>query len=416
MKRILLKQMRNEWRENLWLVVALAIVSLAIWVLALQTWREIGAVTLPLGFDPEDVYTLKVEYLPGESPEYTDYGDDHEAMEREDRLELMRHIRASANVEAAAWSNNSIPYNFSFYGNNLYFADNLSDTVFYNANFRNASPDIVKVLRLESRTGKTGAQLTEALSRGEILISNSYNDEYSVRPEEMLGQSVREYSDSVRRYRVADIIEHIRRSDYESPWGGTVLKPVDDDNPGDVWDIVLRVKPGKGEDFIREFDSTPAMQQHRNLYLSQLTRLTDKRSAVLKSQNASVRSAVGLMLVFLVVILLGLLGTFWFRVQQRVQEIAIRKVCGATSADVFRRILGEGMLLLTAASVIAGLVFWLVFRFANLESLNVFGKVHEVIVAELLTFLLVAAGMMFSLWWPAGRAMAIEPALAIKDE
>ena len=34
MKRNLLTQIKNEWRDNLWLVIELAIVAVAIWALS----------------------------------------------------------------------------------------------------------------------------------------------------------------------------------------------------------------------------------------------------------------------------------------------------------------------------------------------------------------------------------------------
>ena len=59
------------------------------------------------------------------------------------------------------------------------------------------------------------------------------------------------------------------------------------------------------------------MQQHRNLYLSNLTKLTDQRDSNQEGSESTARAFIGMMLLILIVILLGLLGTFWFRVQQR---------------------------------------------------------------------------------------------------
>lgn len=409
--------MCNEWRDNLWLIVALAVVSLAIWVLLINVWSEIGSMTIPVGADAEDVYTLHVEIVPSESAEYTDYGENKESMEREDRLALMRVIRNSQNVEAAAWSVNALPFNMSFYGYALYLDGEVPDTIGYSGNNRSASPDIVKVLRLRSRTGKTPEQLARYMRENNVLVSNTYSFK-SRTPEELLGKSVHLYGDSVNHYRVADVIDFIRRSEYEWPWGGTILKSIDDENPGDVWEIAIRVKPGKGADFMEEFDNTPAMQQHRNLYLSNLTKLTDQRDSNQEGTESTARAFIGMMLLILIVILLGLLGTFWFRVQQRVQEIAIRKVCGATRKAVVGRIMGEGMILLAFATLLTGVIFWVVFKFANLESLNVFStqETDVIIKCEIATMVIVCFGIILSLWWPAAKAMKIEPAIAIKDE
>ena len=44
MKRKLLVQMRNEWRDNIWLVAALIVVSLSVWILSLMLWYEVARI------------------------------------------------------------------------------------------------------------------------------------------------------------------------------------------------------------------------------------------------------------------------------------------------------------------------------------------------------------------------------------
>ena len=47
--------MCNEWRENIWLIIGLAIVSIAIWLLGLSMDSAIASLLEPRGFDPENV-------------------------------------------------------------------------------------------------------------------------------------------------------------------------------------------------------------------------------------------------------------------------------------------------------------------------------------------------------------------------
>ena len=53
---------------------------------------------------------------------------------------------------------------------------------------------------------------------------------------------------------------------------------------------------------------------------------------------------------------LGLLGTFWFRTQQRRSEIALHKAHGATDRAIFSRLLSEGILLLAIVTPVALLI------------------------------------------------------------
>ena len=115
----------------------------------------------------------------------------------------------------------------------------------------------------------------------------------------------------------------------------------------------------------------------------------------------------------LLTIFLGLLGTFWFRMQQRVSEIAIRKVCGATKVQIFMRIFGEGMILLGFAVIIASAIVWPFSHYA-IDQAGI--EWYEILIFELVAIGLVALGILLSVIYPARKAMNIEPAIAIKDE
>ena len=115
-------------------------------------------------------------------------------------------------------------------------------------------------------------------------------------------------------------------------------------------------------------------------------------------------------------IFLGLFGTFWFRAQQRVSEIAIRKVSGATRGDVFRRLIGEGLLLLT---VITPLALVADFNIAKLEMTSWFDgyfTVMRFVICTAVTYVIMALMISLGIAIPAFRAMKMPPAVALHDE
>lgn len=139
-----------------------------------------------------------------------------------------------------------------------------------------------------------------------------------------------------------------------------------------------------------------------------------------------VRVYISVMFLLLVTIFLGLLGSFWFRVQQRISEIAIRKVCGANRKQIFVRLITEGLILLFIATIIVSAIIWPVID----EFINKFIKPGYIfmkdyydwmnnkafLLMEICSLVLIALGIIFSLWYPARKAMQIEPAEAIKSE
>lgn len=430
MKRNLFTQMLNEWRDNVWLILGLTVVTLAIWWLAVDFYNDIYGLQFKRGFDIEDVYSLSIERYPAESPLYNERSEDEEKyLGAQDIRMLISAIRKSPYVEAAALSLNGLPYCYGHMFATIKLDCDPPDTIGYAANVRLFSPDMVRVLKLTSRTGKSRAELENILRNGEVLISNLLVPNRKIRkPEELIGKKVINHSETIK---VGDIIDKIRRSDYDVLTDGMVVKPIIESRDfyhtsnidgGPKYEIGLRVKPEMGLKFRREFENDPTMQSYGNHYLMNLTKMSDRADSLQKKEDTNARRGVSLILFLILISSLGILGVFWSRTQQRISEIAIRKVCGAKSRDIFRRIISEGLILLIIASLLAAPIGWTLLIYFNIHSayriklINSGYYSSEIFILELITFVIVAIGLTISLWWPAYRAMKIQPAIAIKDE
>lgn len=412
MKRNLLTQMKKEWRDNIWLLVELAIVGLAIWILSIFMYAQGEGRFYPRGFNPENVYTLSVKTVSKNSPNWVDHGEEGNKAYYSDYAELLKRLRNNPNVESVSYHYGATPYNYNYNGAQVTVLES-DDSVYYYGNQRPASPDIVNVLELNSLTGKSREQLYEMLKNNEILLGpNAQYTETGRDLKDLIGKKVILNGDSSKIYRVGDIIETVRRTDYELGWGGGMIVPLNDDSR--AWGpVMLRVKPGRGMQFKEDFKNDADLRKLRNVYLSDLKSLLDIREATQRSSEVDLRMNAVLMFFLIVTIFLGLLGTFWFRMQQRVSEIAIRKVCGAKRSEIFGRVITEGMILLLGSLVIVSALIWpFINTFENMLGL----KWYLFLFTELFAFLLVGIGIVISLWYPARQAMNIEPAVAIKAE
>lgn len=412
MKRSLLVQIKNEWRDNLWLVVALTVVTGLIWGASVMFYRTIKPTLLPRGFDYKNVYTLNLKQVAKSSPYYTEIpSDEYTKASYDDFKSLITRLRENPNVEKVAFHWGAKPFTLNFNGGNLARTD-INDSITYTANVRYGSPDIAGVLGYESVTGKTTEQLTEILRRGELLVGDSWTYRESGRDVmDLLGKTVILNNDTSQIYRVGDIIRNVRRMDFEDSWGGTAIVPLSEDTP---WgDVMIKIKDGHDNRFKEDFRNDRSLRRQRNVYFSDLTRLADTREVVQRSGFTSQHMLICLMSFLLLTIFLGLLGTFWFRIQQRMGEIAIRKVNGATNGDIFRRVIGEGIILLLIASLVMSVIIWPFARFFT-DSLQ--STYLEMFIFEFIAIGLVALGIVLSLWYPAAKAMRIEPAIALKSE
>ena len=429
MKRRLFTQMIQEWRDNLWIILGLTIVSLAIWLFCSGIFSTIRYYFLPMGFDEKDVYIVSIGNLTENAANYTDFGDETAEKNSDDLRAILSGIRQSPNVAYAGFTMLGAPYNASSNSPTYYMDGDLPDSIGFRGQSRFISPEVVKVLKLNSLTGKDEDYLVNKLKAGEILVSpdpyyemkaqkartfgdNGYPSYYRS-ADELLGKFIHSSFDSVTRYYVADKVELIRRNHFDYPYQGGVITPIDETGIISATDILIRMKPGCGEKFRQEFESTPELISRRNIYLYNLIPLSDNRKAVERSYELNIRLHIILIAFLILILFLGLFGTFWFRMRQRVSEIAIRRVCGASRADIFRRVIAEGMTLLLAASVIAAIVGWIIVKKTDVIKGY---STSEILWFELATMAIVAIGIIISVAYPAWTAMNIQPAVAVRDE
>ncbi|MDE6794330.1 MAG: hypothetical protein K2J63_03385 [Muribaculaceae bacterium] len=419
MKRSLMSQMRHEWRDNIWLVFGLTIVCLAIWFFGSALFLTMQDYFRPLGFEGDNVYVLDIGFHREGSPNYVEVEHPQE-MNNADLKAILAGLRNNPNVEAAGFTQNGSPYQVSFWGNNVRLRYPTPDSIFYMGNTRYISPEIVRVLKLKSHTGKDEDYIERKLEEGEMLVSHVDKErmpdkDYEMRlAEEIVGQTVC-WWDTTKIHRVADVIVKVRRNAYEDMRdSGDLVFPIDES--GDVtesMDIMVRVKPGCGPKFRQDFEEKPEMSSQRNVYLRSCTALSDMRKSSERKQDMEVRLYTVVIGFMLVIIFLGLLGTFWFRMQQRVGEIAIRRVCGASRSDIFRRVISEGLVLLVGASVLMSIIGWI--GIVKLGYDEKFTRL-DLLWLEIGTFVVVALGIVVSVAGPAWIAMRINPAEAVKDE
>jgi len=110
---------------------------------------------------------------------------------------------------------------------------------------------------------------------------------------------------------------------------------------------------------------------------------------------------------------LGIYGVLAYLVSRRTQEIGIRVTLGATSGDVARAVLGEG-LGLSAAGIAAGIVVAL--GVTRVFSAMLFGVTPTDPVTFVSAAALLFAAAIAASYVPARRAMKVDPVVALREE
>lgn len=183
-------------------------------------------------------------------------------------------------------------------------------------------------------------------------------------------------------------------------------------------ELVVRVRDNMDHDFIENLmKDAPTTLRSGNYFISSVQSFDDIREIHQRDYDADLRNYFIGAAFLALNIFLGLLGTFWFRTQQRVPEIAIRKANGATRSDIFRRVISEGELILLLVTPFAAAIDWGLTRM----ELNTYyhGTYFEPV--RFISCLLIAWGLMALMIFlgtviPANRAMNTAPAKALGEE
>ena len=434
----LFRQLRNERRANLWLGVELLVVFAVMWYLVDWTYVTVRTWLQPMGFDTEHCYELTFNRLTPQAEGYQP-GDEAEADMR-NLLEIVERLRHRPGVEYAAVSQNSIPYIDGSNGFNLRI-----DSVMTTGMLRWGQPDFFRMFRVQGvavltedgrKVQTTSPDSLAAVlesSASNVLISRNYVSDHryaslgyaDALP--LLGYEVGKGDDGSYSFRIAGICEPMRWSHFSTvnEWGGPLVGvAMDDDgvigmgNPLYV-QVSLRLEPeaDTGAQFVEALlDDADRLYTLGNVFLLDVQPFAALQRTMELDDVNEARTQLCVIGFLLLNIFLGVIGTFWFRTQHRRSEIALRMAFGSTRRGVFGRLVDEGLLLLTLAAVPAALV---AFNVGMAELVDVermpFDAVRFV-VAIGVTWALMSVMVVLGIWYPARRAMLVQPAEALHDE
>ena len=416
MNKKLLAQIKNEWRTNLWLAIELLMVSVVMWWV-IDNLYCIGATYFePRGFNVDHCYLIEMGHLTEKSP---DFQEKPYQEKMDDILELANRLRQRPEIEAVSLSQNSYPYN----GSNSWTSIRLVDDTLEAGGsliLRNVSPDFVKVFRYEGANGETSEQLAEMLERGEMIASDNVFTYAYKRPLPMTNYVGRRFywqNDTTFSLQLGASMKVVRYSDFQAARTSRsiLLKRT-------MWaedaELCVRVRADQDVDFIERLKADSEKQfRVGNIYISNIRSFKDIRRNFQQFQYNGVRDAITTVVFLLVNIFLGLLGTFWFRTQQRKGEIALHKAHGATNGMVFTRLLSEGWLLLLIITPIALIIdFNLAYAELNAWRNGTTLEWDRLLFCGGISFALIALMIAIGIGIPARKAMKIDPAEALHNE
>ena len=389
MYKMILKQLWNERKGNLFIWLEMLVVSIFLWYAADALFVMYRLYSQPLGFNIEHTYHVSFGVIPEESPDY-DTTSVHSERGGGDYLTLMDRIRRNPSVESICFTTG---VHFHYRGSNQY------------ATFRK-----------------------DALRDNQVVVTGRVADDFFGDPSAAVRQEIyitdQGSRDSVA-YRIGGVCEKQRYCEFTG-YDYAYYKLVDENKVAEEGDWVgeglntfIRVKPGAdGAAFATNFRKEMEQQLRvGNIYLKDVFPMSHYRDQFLERWLDQVRLYVAGIAFFLLNVLLGVVGTFWYRTQQRSAEIGLRMAMGATRKGIFWQLVKEGLALLTIAFIPSTVIF------ANLLHMEVTqgSEIPPDMASRLLfgfvfSYAVMAAMIVVGISFPSYRAMRMHPADALRQE
>ena len=213
-------------------------------------------------------------------------------------------------------------------------------------------------------------------------------------------------------YRITALVGEFRnKGDLMTPANLMLVRFTPKPGERDLHTIMLKVRPGTGREFEQKLNTR--LKAIRNDWSYEIAPLTDMRASILKEQTIPLIVLSVIAAFMLVMVAFGLFGVLWQNTTRRIPEIGLRRAVGASSAQIYGQIIGEQILLSSAAMLVAlALLVQLPVTGALGESLNwkVFAAATALSMAVIYLISLLCAA------YPGWRASRLSPTEALHYE
>lgn len=420
----ILKQIINEWRSNLFLLVELLLVFIVLWYIVDLSTVTARIYNAPMGFNTDHCYNISVSKLTAKAAVYNSNLTSDDDMEH--LLQLADRLRHRPGIEAVAISQNSIPYNEG--SNSIGIG---VDTTMLKARLYLVGLDFFRLFRYTASDGTAPDKMDKAIRNNELVISSNLTDGYPqtgmTDANSLLGREVPlRRLDSDNRSRIGAIGSPTRWSHFYASheWGGAyIAAPLNLDEMKKRFDDVryitlsVRATPDADDDFINHLmDDADRLYQIGNLYLLDVMPYYELRKVCELEDMNEMKTQLCVLGFLLMNIFLGVIGTFWFRTQHRRREVALRMAMGSSRRGVFLRLIYEGLILLSLVTLPAMVI---ALNVGIAELVDVYKMPFDAgrfLLGIILTWLLMALMIIAGIWYPASKAMRVQPAEALHDE
>lgn len=411
----------NQRKANIWILAELFLASVCVWFVVDYFYVLSNIIREPLGFDISNTYRIDLDERTLDSADYIQ-PTSKEATTGEDLLIIMERIRQYPGIEAVSLSKGSQPYTATHYTGSLSYQQlYYKDTIGVTAQEYIITPSFFEVFR-NSPDDQSNKMLAHAL-RAETIILPENTKEKLMGDESPFGKQVIIGKDRQTKT-VEAICSPIRWTEYFRSYYSfykllSDAEIIDGVNTHTLknYELCVRVNPESDQGFAENFTRDMANRLSvGNIYLMDVRSSDIIRKAVVAPEESNIMGRALLFIFILLNIFLGVSGTFMFRTQHRLSEMALRMATGSSRWGLRTLVISEGLMLLMIA-ILPAILVNLNIAFAGFVNEEWEGfTFSRFMIGTLFTYLIISLIIIIGIWYPARKVTRIQPALALHEE
>ena len=376
--------------------------------------------TTPTGTDITNVYRVIYANYKPENPKYISYEEESEEPGR-NFLRMVERLKEHPEIESVCIGRWFYPYCYSN-TNSGYDRDPLR-AYFYNLT---VSPEYFSMFGVTPVNGTDPEVLAKAIKQENSVILSKKAGEDLFGDASCVGQFIMNRGDSSQLY-ISGVTGEMKRYEYARPQSYAIflfdensLFNKMEDQIRSSTDICIKIKSNvPAGDFPERFkDEMKQSLAIGNFFLSDVMPLTKQRESFLIGNDitTTLKYRIGFGIFFLVNVFLGVLGTFWLRIEKRKPEIGLRMSFGSTKAQVMSHMLIEGFCMLIIASIPALIVCINLVTTDLMSTDSMDFTTVRFLSNTFITYALFITVITLSTLYPARRSANIQPAEALHCE
>ncbi|NDV59874.1 ABC transporter permease [Bacteroides sp. 519] len=410
----LFKIIWHERKTNAWIVLEFIVVFCILWF-CIDYFYFLGKSYFEYsGYDDKHTYIVDISAnsLEQEPDEDTQYSITNTLLER---------IRNYPGVECVSISSAAIPYAWS---SSSWGVRVNNDSTYYTAQVRRVTPDFFKVFKIEFERGKAFSPYE---SDKELVVFPDRNGKFGEYPNASINaMDMQTISYGEKTYNVSGVTQRVR-THFLDPFYSGIFIPMEKDDISPEQEIVIRVSPqADNTDFVIRFSADMKAQLAIPPYsFTKLSKISERKEQYFSWRADNNVKSISAIIIFLVAnILLGIIGTFWVKVQSHKAETGLRLALGASKKQIRWMMLTEALLMLFLASIVSTYICLNLGQTEILQGLGIpladrvmagIGSGQD-FINYIVTFVLLALLSGIAVWFPAKLSTDMNPADALREE